>query len=142
MIFWQAFMKESSSHSQTSDLIAAIEFHLSTMLSSEAPLVQVAKQYRHVKQSNLCFGLDNFQSVSGQMDDASFAHQVEFWIKQYERRLENIIVEMEPRDGKHNQINFSVQAQLTIEGRAQELAFSSQLNLTSQQAELEEQSFV
>ncbi|MGB1239853.1 MAG: type VI secretion system baseplate subunit TssE [Pseudomonadales bacterium] len=141
MIFWQAFMRGDGPVAQ-SPLVAAIEQQLVTLFSSEAPLTLIAKQYREVQRSNLCFGLDNLQSVSSQMDSASFARQLEHWIKLYEPRLSAVNVEVRPKDERRNRIEFSVQAQVVSEGQTHELQFSSRMNLTSQLAELEENSFV
>lgn len=142
MIFWRTFLRDEEQVDKASDIVSAIEYQLQVLLSSEAPLRFTPKQYQHVRQSNLCFGLDNFQSVSGQMDSMSFARQIEYWIKLFEPRLQAVTVEMQPRNELRNQIGFSVQAQLLDEGRLHELAFNSHINLTSQQAELEEQGFV
>jgi len=142
MIFWQAFMRDAETPSSAPDLIAAIEYQLAALLSCEAPLRHIAKQYKEVRQSNMCFGLDNFQSASGHMDSESFARQMGYWIKLFEPRLKNIKVAVQPRDEKRNQIGFSVQAELVSEGEVHELNFNSKMNLSSQKAELEEDSFV
>jgi predicted component of type VI protein secretion system len=142
MIFWQTFMRGTEGSTSAPDLIVAIEYQLAALLSCEAPLRPIAKQYREVRRSNMCFGLDNFQSASGHMDSESFAHQMGYWIKLFEPRLKNINVEVHPRDQKRNQITFSVQADLVSEGEIHELNFNSQMNLSSQKTELEEDSFV
>jgi type VI secretion system lysozyme-like protein len=135
-------MRDPEASSTTPDLIAAIEYQLAALLSCEAPLRPIAKQYREVAHSNMCFGLDNFQSASGHMDSESFARQMGYWIKLFEPRLQNIKVEVHPRDEKHNQITFSIQAELVSEGEMHELNFNSKMNLSSQKTELEEDSFV
>jgi type VI secretion system lysozyme-like protein len=142
MSFWQTFIHGSESPRSAPDLLAAIEYQMAALLSCEAPLRSVAKQYREVRQSNMCFGLDNFQSASGHMDSESFARQMGYWIKLFEPRLKNVKVEVHPRDEKRNQIAFSVQAELVSEGEVHELNFNSKMNLSSQKAELEEDSFV
>lgn len=142
MIFWKAFIKDEDQKDSSADIVNAVEHQLSVLFSSEAPLRVVKSQFVHARKSNLCFGLDNFQTLSGHIDPTSFARQVEYWIKLYEPRLENINVEVFTRDEMNNRINFSIEAQLRSSTGVHDLTFSSNINLTNQKAQIEEQDFV
>lgn len=142
MIFWKTFIKESENTDHIQDLISAIEFQLSNLLSSEAPLLTIAPQFREVRLSNYCYGLDNFQTLSSQSEDTVISHQLEYWIKVFEPRLENIQVEMLGREETHNRIRFNVQATLVGESSIETLTFDSKINLTNQKAFLKEQEIV
>ena len=142
MNFWQAFLCDEPVAKGVAEEVAAVQFQLATLFSCEAPLVKVAAQFKQVQGSNLCFGLNDFQALSNQMDPATFAHQIEYWIKLYEPRLSMIHVEVLDRDENHNRINFSVEAQLITDRGLQELTFDSNIDLSKQQAQLQEQEFV
>ncbi|MCJ8340200.1 MAG: type VI secretion system baseplate subunit TssE [Pseudomonadales bacterium] len=142
MNFWQAFLSDQSRPQGVAEQVAAVQYQLCALFSSEAPLVKVAPQFKQVQSSNLCFGLNDFQTLSNQTDPAVFARQVEHWIKSFEPRLTMINVEVLDRDEQHNRISFSVEAQLLTDRGSQELTFDSSIDLSKQQAQLQEQEFV
>ncbi len=142
MNFWQAFLCEEPGSQNVAEQVAAVQYQLRTLLSCEAPLVKIAPQFKQVQSSNLCFGLNNFQVLSNQMDPASFARQLEHWISLYEPRLSMVNVQVQKRDEQHNRINFTVEALLCTDSGLHELTFATSIDLSKQQASLEEQEFV
>lgn len=142
MNFWQAFMCADKTVNGPSALVSSIQYQLQVMLSAEAPLYVVKHQYRQVKQSSLCFGLDSFNAVSSQMDALDFARQVEDWIQVFEPNLSDVSVEVSTKTTQRNQICLTVHAHLINGDRFEELAFNSNINLSTQLADIKEESFV
>ncbi|GAL33778.1 hypothetical protein JCM19240_2474 [Vibrio maritimus] len=94
MMFWKTFVKkggtlgESTEQSRNKkhgdDLLDAIHYQLTTLLNSEAPMRLVSSSYPEVQRSLYCFGLDNSQSLSSQIDHDQFSRALERMIKAFE----------------------------------------------------------
>lgn len=142
MIFWKTFLAEQDKEDDVDSLIAAVEYQLTQLLSSEAPLMEISSRFKEVDASNLRFGLDNLQSISSQMNRDEFAGQVEKWVKAFEPRLAEVSVEVYERDEQRNRINFSLVARLKTQTGSRALMFDSNINLADQKVEVEGQDLV
>ena len=142
MAFWKTFLAARVPDNAHEALVSAVEYQLSCLLNSEAPLMSLPAKLQEVEKSNLRFGLDNLHSISSLMDKEAFSRQVEKWVMAFEPRLSAVTVEVYQRDAQRNRISFSLLAQLKTERGLHTLTFDSSINLTDQRVEIEGQDLV
>ncbi|WP_027858906.1 type VI secretion system baseplate subunit TssE [Marinobacterium jannaschii] len=142
MVFWQAFLAEKHYGDPQDALVASVQYQLTRLLNSEAPLMKLPPQLQQVEGSNLRFGLDSLQTISSQMNNEQFARQLEDWVKAFEPRLAAVQVEVHAREEHKNRVSFSLLARLKTERGSHALVFDSSISLAGQKVEMEGQEIV
>lgn len=152
MMFWKTFVKKANTTSNANhyshnekggdDLLDAIHYQLTTLLNSEAPMRLVSSSYPEVQQSLYCFGLDNSQSLSSQIDHDQFSRALERMIKAFEPRLSEVSVFVQESDQSKNAVCFSIMAKVETPKGEHVFLFDSNISLSNQSATMEGQEIV
>ncbi|MGR5284120.1 type VI secretion system baseplate subunit TssE [Vibrio maritimus] len=152
MMFWKTFVKkggtyvDSTEHSRNKkhgdDLLDAIHYQLTTLLNSEAPMRLISSSYPEVQRSLYCFGLDNSQSLSSQIDHDQFSRALERMIKAFEPRLSEVSVFVQEGDQSKNAVCFSIMAKVETAKGEHVFLFDSNISLSNQSATMEGQEIV
>ena len=87
MSFWKTFVKKSNTSSDRDDLLESIHYQLTTLLNSEAPMRLIPSVYSETQKSIYCFGLDNSQSQSSQIEKDQFSRALERLIQSFETAI-------------------------------------------------------
>ncbi|MGR5095687.1 type VI secretion system baseplate subunit TssE [Vibrio maritimus] len=152
MMFWKTFVKQTGSNRTASgninseksgdDLLDAIHYQLTTLLNSEAPMRLVSNSFPEVQRSLYCFGLDNSQSLSSQIDHDQFSRALERMIKAFEPRLSEVSVFVQESDQSKNAVCFSIMAKIETAKGEHVFLFDSNISLSNQSATMEGQEIV
>lgn len=142
MSFWNAFLNKEQSMDRSDELVRSVEYQLSALFGSEAPLTPVSHRFKQVRQSNFCYGLESIQSISSQMNQDEFTRYVRKLVQAFEPRLSQVSVEVFERDETRNRINFSLTAQLNTRQGTRIVEFDSNISLADQGTEIEGQDIV
>ncbi|MCE0557538.1 MULTISPECIES: type VI secretion system baseplate subunit TssE [unclassified Motilimonas] len=142
MSFWQTFINTKDGISPSQREVESVRYHLSQLLTSEAPLMLIDDSFQQVSSSSMRFGIEDMQLLQANLDNQQFAYQVEHWIKTFEPRLDKVSVELKQRDESKNAICFTLFAELRTEAGLQELVFDSKIKLSDLSATLEDEDLV
>jgi len=142
MSFWKTFVKKSNTSSDRDDLLESIHYQLTTLLNSEAPMRLIPSVYSETQKSIYCFGLDNSQSQSSQIEKDQFSRALERLIQSFEPRLSEVSVFVQEGDQTKNAICFSIMAKVNTLAGEHVFLFDSNLSLSNQQATMEGQEVV
>jgi type VI secretion system protein ImpF len=142
MSFWKTFVKKSKSTSERDDLLDSIHYQLTTLLNSEAPMRLIPSVYTETQRSIYCFGLDNSQSQSSQVEQDQFSRALERLIRSFEPRLSDVSVFVQEGDQTKNAICFSIMAKVDTPAGEHVFLFDSNISLSNQQATMEGQEVV
>ncbi|WP_228481309.1 type VI secretion system baseplate subunit TssE [Vibrio fluminensis] len=141
-MFWKTFINKQTISGDGDDLLESIHYQLTTLLNSEAPMRAVPNAFPEVQNSLYCFGLDNSQSLSSQIDQDQFSRSLERMIKAFEPRLSDVSVFVQEGDSTKNAICFSIMAKVETKKGEHVFLFDSNLNLSNQLATMEGQEVV
>ncbi|WP_114764644.1 type VI secretion system baseplate subunit TssE [Vibrio rhodolitus] len=134
MTFWKTFVSNRESNSGGDALLDSIHYQLTTLLNSEAPMRVVPNAFPQVQNSLFCFGLNNAQSLSSQVDHDQFARALEKMIKSFEPRLSDVSVFVQESDPSKNAVCFSIMAKVETAKGEHVFLFDSNINLSNQLA--------
>lgn len=147
MMFWKTFVKKpkaanASVETGSDDLLEAIRYQLTTLLNSEAPMRLVSNAFPQVQHSLYCFGLDNSQSLSSQVDHDQFSRALERMVQAFEPRLSEVSVFVQENDHSKNAVCFSIMAKVETPKGEHVFLFDSNISLSNQLATMEGQEIV
>lgn len=152
MMFWKTFVKKPNPKTTGSvgspnanagdELLDAIHYQLTALLNSEAPMRLVSNSFPETQRSLYCFGLDNSQSLSSQVDQDQFSRSLERMIKAFEPRLSEVSVFVQEGDKSKNAICFSIMAKVETVNGEHVFLFDSNISLSSQSTTMEGQEIV
>ncbi|MEH6651224.1 MAG: type VI secretion system baseplate subunit TssE [Motiliproteus sp.] len=142
MLFWKTFLAGERYDDDHSALVASVQYQLTRLLESEAPLVDLPPKLGQVEHSNMRFGLDCLQSIRSQQDPQQLTHRIEEWIKAFEPRLSSVTVELFEPEEQSNALHFSLLANLTTAQGTRTLEFDSKINRADQKLDIKGQEFV
>ncbi|CAM3630189.1 type VI secretion system baseplate subunit TssE [Vibrio aquimaris] len=127
MGFWKAFI-DSKGSTQTEE-VEDIKYHLTKLLESESPLLSIDDRFIELHRSNLRFGIEDVQLLSASLDQAQLAIRLESYIRHFEPRLSQVIVELLERNETENALVFNIIASANTSRGEQELIFDSKISL-------------
>ncbi|WP_341661444.1 type VI secretion system baseplate subunit TssE [Vibrio sp.] len=127
MGFWKAFI-DSKGSSQTEE-VEDIKYHLTKLLESESSLLSIDDRFIELQRSNLRFGIEDVQLLSASLDQAQLAIRLESYIRYFEPRLSQVMVELLERNESENALVFNIVAKANTSRGEQELIFDSKISL-------------
>ena len=127
MGFWKAFI-ESKGYAQKEE-IDDIKYHLIKLLESESPLLNIDDRFIQLQRSNLRFGIEDVQLLSASLDQAQLSIRIESYIRHFEPRLSQVMVELLERNDSENALVFNIIARANTSKGEQELIFDSKISL-------------
>ncbi|NOH80007.1 type VI secretion system baseplate subunit TssE [Vibrio sp. RE86] len=140
MSFWRTFIDSGRSQNRDNE-IEDIKFHLTKLLESEASLVDIDDRYTELQRSNFRFGIEDVQLLSASLDQTQLALRLESYIKHFEPRLTEVMVELAERKQSENAIAFSIVAKANTSHGTEELIFDSKISLNDLNTEMTEDSY-
>ncbi|NOI25110.1 type VI secretion system baseplate subunit TssE [Vibrio mediterranei] len=130
MSFWRTFV-EPHDTSGTHDKIEDIKYHLTKLLDSEASLFNIDERFTELQRSNFRFGIEDVQLLSASLDQTQLALRLESYIKHFEPRLNQVIVQLGERKESENAIAFNIVAKAKTTQGETELVFDSKISLNN-----------
>ncbi|MBW3696951.1 type VI secretion system baseplate subunit TssE [Vibrio sp. T187] len=139
MSFWETFVSDSKPYQDAE--VEDIKFHLTKLLEAEASLLDIDDRLVEVNRSNLKFGIEDIQLLSATLERTQLAVRIETWIKSFEPRLSQIMIELNDRKEGDNSLSFNIIAKVKTLHGEQELIFDSKIALNDLATSLEEDSY-
>ncbi|NOH70022.1 type VI secretion system baseplate subunit TssE [Vibrio pectenicida] len=127
MGFWKAFI-ETKGYAQKEE-IDDIKYHLIKLFESESPLLNIDDRFIQLQRSNLRFGIEDVQLLSASLDQAQLSIRLESYIRHFEPRLSQVMVELLERNDNENALVFNIIARANTSKGEQELIFDSKISL-------------
>lgn len=140
MSFWQTFVQPHDT-SGPNDEIEDIKYHLTKLLESEASLLNIDARFTELQRSNFRFGIEDVQLLSASLDQTQLALRLESYIKHFEPRLTQVMVELGERKESENAIAFNIVAKAKTTQGETELVFDSKISLSDLKAFMSEDSY-
>lgn len=140
MSFWKTFV-QSHDTSGPNDDIEDIKYHLTKLLESEASLFEIDDRFVELQRSNFRFGIEDVQLLSASLDQSQLALHLESYIKHFEPRLSQVMVELGERKESENAIAFNIIAKAKTNQGETELVFDSKISLSDLKASMSEDSY-
>ena len=140
MSFWQTFVQPHDA-SGTHDEIEDIKYHLTKLLESEASLFNIDDRFTELQRSNFRFGIEDVQLLSASLDQTQLALRLESYIKHFEPRLSQVMVELGERKESENAIAFNIVAKAKTTQGETELVFDSKISLNDLKASMSEDNY-
>ncbi|AXN30347.1 type VI secretion system baseplate subunit TssE [Vibrio coralliilyticus] len=139
MGFWKTFIDPRSS--MPSEEIDDIKYHLTKLLESESSLVDIDDRFTELQRSNLRFGIEDVQLLSASLDQTQLALRLESYIRNFEPRLTQVMVELLERKDNENALVFNIIAKAKTSKGEQELIFDSKISLNDLTTVMTEDSY-
>ncbi|MDA0149660.1 type VI secretion system baseplate subunit TssE [Vibrio sp. LaRot3] len=136
MSFWTTFINPQPASYK--DDIEDIRYHLTRLLDSEASLISIDSRLTQVQQSNYRFGIEDVHLLSANLDKHQLAMKLESYIKTFEPRLNQVMVEIIDRKAGENTIAFNVVAKTNTSHGEKELIFDSKISLNDLTTDMQE----
>lgn len=140
MSFWQTFVQPHDA-SGPNDTIEDIKYHLTKLLESEASLFNIDDRFTELQRSNFRFGIEDVQLLSASLDQTQLALRLENYIKHFEPRLSQVMVELGERQESENAIAFNIVAKAKTSQGETELVFDSKISLNDLKASMSEDNY-
>ncbi|MFB9215344.1 type VI secretion system baseplate subunit TssE [Vibrio sinaloensis] len=140
MSFWQTFIQRHDDNSNNAE-IDDIKYHLTKLLESEASLTEIDDRFTELQRSNLRFGIEDVQLLSASLDQTQLSLRLESYIKHFEPRLKNVMVELAERKESENSIAFNIIAKANTSQGEKELIFDSKISLNDLKALMAEDNY-
>jgi type VI secretion system protein ImpF len=123
----------SSQAQSLRDLKASIRRDLEFLLNSRRPPVDMPEGIQELNHSVYYYGLPDISglAVSSSKDQKIMVNMIERAIADYEPRLTNVAVSIQPAVGKARVLRFQIEALLMIEPAPERITFDTKLELTS-----------
>lgn len=115
------------------DLKISIRRDLEFLLNARRPPVEIPEGSQELQHSVFYYGLPDISglAVSSSKDQKVLMAMIERVIADYEPRLTNVVVSLQPTPGKARVLRFVIEALLLIEPAPERIAFDTTLELTS-----------
>ncbi|MCG9682413.1 type VI secretion system baseplate subunit TssE [Vibrio sp. Isolate23] len=139
MGFWKTFIDPKSS--SQSEEIDDIKYHLTKLLESESSLIDIDDRFTELQRSNLRFGIEDVQLLSASLDQTQLALRLESYIRHFEPRLTQIMVELLERKENENTLVFNIIAKAKTSKGEQDLVFDSKISLNDLTTVMTEDSY-
>ncbi|TMX36779.1 type VI secretion system baseplate subunit TssE [Vibrio sp. Hep-1b-8] len=140
MSFWKSFVQPHDTSGPNDD-IEDIKYHLTKLLESEASLFEIDDRFLELQRSNFRFGIEDVQLLSASLDQSQLALHLESYIKHFEPRLSQVMVELGERKESENAIAFNIIAKAKTNQGETELVFDSKISLSDLKASMSEDSY-
>ena len=140
MSFWKAFVQPHEIKASNEN-IEDIKYNLTKLLESEASLASIDARFSELQRSNFRFGIEDMHLLSSNLDHAQLSVRLESYIKRFEPRLKNVLVELGDRKEGENSINFQVMANIKTPQGETELIFDSKISLNYLNASMTEDNY-
>ena len=140
MSFWKAFVQPHEIKASNEN-IEDIKYNLTKLLESEASLVSIDARFSELQRSNFRFGIEDMHLLSSNLDHTQLSVRLESYIKRFEPRLKNVLVELGDRKEGENSINFQVMANINTPQGETELIFDSKISLNYLNASMAEDNY-
>jgi len=140
MSFWKTFVQPHDVSGPNDD-IEDIKYNLTKLLESEASLLEIDDRFIELQRSNFRFGIEDVQLLSASLDQAQLALRLESYIKHFEPRLTNVMVELGERKENENAIAFNIVAKAKTTQGETELVFDSKISLNDLKTLMTEDSY-
>ncbi|MCZ4294577.1 type VI secretion system baseplate subunit TssE [Vibrio sinaloensis] len=140
MSFWKTFVQPHDTSGPNDD-IEDIKYHLTKLLESEASLFEIDDRFVELQRSNFRFGIEDVQLLSASLDQSQLALHLESYIKHFEPRLSQVMVELGERKESENAIAFNIIAKAKTNQGETELVFDSKISLSDLKASMSEDSY-
>ena len=117
------------------ELKATVAREVESLLNSRrGTLSELTQVYKRVEHSVFAFGLEDFssKSIASADDRKSICRSIELAIFNYEPRLVNAQVTLDPTVGNSQKVRFSIQAFLVIHPLQEPVSFDAVLQTTTQ----------
>lgn len=123
----------SSQAQSVRDLKASIRRDLEYLLNSRRPPVEMPEGTQELNHSVYYYGLPDISglAVSNSKDQKVMVSMIERAIADYEPRLTNVVVSLQPAVGRARVLRFQIEALLMIEPAPERITFDTKLELTS-----------
>ncbi|MEF1306512.1 GPW/gp25 family protein, partial [Vibrio owensii] len=108
MSFWRTFVQTAPTTRR--DDIEDIKYHLTRLFDSEASLMSIDDRLTEVQRSNYRFGIEDVHLLSASLDHQQLALKLENYIRHFEPRLSQVMVELVERKAGENTIAFNIVA--------------------------------
>ena len=95
MSFWRTFVQTAPTTRR--DDIEDIKYHLTRLFDSEASLISIDDRLTEVQRSNYRFGIEDVHLLSASLDHQQLALKLENYIRHFEPRLSQVMVELVER---------------------------------------------
>ncbi|KJY83409.1 lysozyme [Vibrio galatheae] len=140
MSFWKTFVQPHELSGPNDD-IEDIKYNLTKLLESEASLLEIDDRFIELQRSNFRFGIEDVQLLSANLDQAQLTLRIENYIRYFEPRLSNIMVELAERKDNENAIAFNIIAKAKTAQGETELVFDSKISLNDLKTVMTEDSY-
>ncbi|MCF1427726.1 MAG: GPW/gp25 family protein [Shewanella sp.] len=135
MSFWGTFVQTSAATRR--DDIEDIKYHLTRLIDAEAPLISIDDRLTEVQRSNYRFGIEDVHLLSASLDQ-QLALKLENYIRHFEPRLSQVMVELVERKAGENTIAFNIVAKAKTIQDEKELMFDSKISLSDMTTDIKE----
>jgi predicted component of type VI protein secretion system len=126
MVFLETFLPSLHSKEE-SPLVTSIKYNLKQLLESEAPLILLEPDLVESGRSIFAYGIEDIQSLNYQVGKAVFTSRIKTLINHFEKRIENVEIELLIDNEKNNSIRFIISGDL-VDGQV--LQLDSRLNIS------------
>ncbi|WP_274882761.1 type VI secretion system baseplate subunit TssE [Vibrio harveyi] len=136
MSFWRTFVQTAPTTRR--DDVEDIKYHLTRLFDSEASLMSIDDRLTEVQRSNYRFGIEDVHLLSASLDHQQLALKLENYIRHFEPRLSQVMVELVERKAGENTIAFNIVAKAKTAQGEKELIFDSKISLSDMTTDMKE----